>query len=123
MRKLLHAAGLRYRVDSPPLRTMRRRADLVFGPARVAVFIDGCFWHNCPLHGNMPRANTDYWMPKLKRNRERDADTDRQLRAAGWLVIRAWEHEDPTEVAARVIEAVHERRVAVRGKRHGSLPV
>lgn len=110
VRRLLHAAGLRYRVDRAPLAGLRRRADLVFGPAKVAVFIDGCFWHSCPEHGTSPRTNDSYWQPKLQRNRERDADTDRWLAAAGWLVLRAWAHEDPAAVAARVAFAVHERR-------------
>ena len=85
LRRLLHAAGLRYRVDRPPLPGLRRRADLVFGPARVAVYVDGCFWHGCPQHGTRPKANTDWWDAKLAGNRARDADTDRRLTDAGWF--------------------------------------
>lgn len=106
VRRLLHAQGLRYRVDRAPLPSLRRRADIVFGPARVAVYIDGCFWHGCPVHGNQPRANSAYWAPKLAGNRQRDTNTDRHLADAGWTVIRAWEHEDPQLVAARVQRAV-----------------
>lgn len=106
VRRLLHAAGLRFRVDRAPLPNLRRRADIVFGPSRVAVFIDGCFWHGCPEHGRRPVANSTYWSEKLSRNQARDADTDLQLAVAGWRVVRAWEHEPPAEVAARVAETV-----------------
>lgn len=108
VRRLLHRAGLRYRVDRPPLRGLRRRADIVFGPARVAVYIDGCFWHSCPQHGNQPRANSRYWDAKLTGNRQRDTDTDRRLADAGWQVVRAWEHEPPHAVARRVQKVVAE---------------
>ncbi|WP_448640743.1 very short patch repair endonuclease [Geodermatophilus sp. URMC 63] len=114
VRRLLHAAGLRYRVDRAPLPGLRRRADLVFGPARVAVYVDGCFWHGCPEHGNTPRSNRDYWGPKLTANRARDRDTDARLAAAGWAVVRAWEHEDPGMVAARVQATVAARQQARR---------
>jgi DNA mismatch endonuclease (patch repair protein) len=111
VRRALHAAGLRYRVDTAPLRSLRRRADIVFGPAQVAVFIDGCFWHGCPEHGSrVTHANPDYWSAKVERNRARDRDTDERLRDAGWLVIRAWEHEDPADVVSRVVAAVAGRR-------------
>lgn len=106
VRRLLHAAGLRYRVDRAPLPGLRRRADVVHGPTRTAVFIDGCFWHGCPEHGNLPRANAVFWQTKLQRNRERDVETDGRLRAAGWTVLRAWEHEDPVDVARGVLSAV-----------------
>ncbi|MFC4827599.1 very short patch repair endonuclease [Agromyces aurantiacus] len=105
VRKRLFAAGLRYRVDYAPLGG-RRRADIVFTRRRVAVFIDGCFWHGCPVHATIPKRNTDYWAPKLLRNIERDRETDRALHSAGWTVLRYWEHEDVDAVAASVIEAV-----------------
>lgn len=114
LRRLVHAAGLRYRVDAAPLKGLRRRADLVFRPARVAVFVDGCFWHSCPDHGQSPRANATWWREKLDRNRTRDADTDARLREAGWESIRVWEHEDPTQAAARVIAVVRSRRPGFR---------
>lgn len=107
VRRLLHARGLRYRVDRAPIPELRRRADIVFVRARVAVYIDGCFWHGCPEHGR-PRttANPAYWSEKLQRNRARDADTDARLVAVGWTVIRAWEHEDPGTVADAITESV-----------------
>jgi len=89
---------------------LRARADIVFGPTMVAVFIDGCFWHCCPDHFRMPRTNTDYWAPKFARNRERDADSSEALSAAGWLVLRFWEHEAAADVAAAVSAAVSARR-------------
>ena len=93
IRSLVHGFGLRFRVDTRPLPHLRRTADLVFRPARVAVFIDGCFWHGCPLHGRVPKHNTGYWGPKLARTKERDQKDDEALHADGWAVIRLWEHE------------------------------
>lgn len=112
VRRLVHAAGLRYRVDRAPLPGLRRRADMVFGPARLAVFIDGCFWHGCPEHGNRPRTNQQWWAAKLDRNRQRDRDTDERLQAAGWQVLRVWEHEDPRRAAALIHDAVRRCRSA-----------
>lgn len=114
VRRLLHAAGLRYRVDVAPLASdRRRRADIVFTRRRIAVFIDGCFWHGCPKHFSPPKANADYWKPKIGRNRERDLETKTRLEAAGWLVLRFWEHQPATEVAAAIMRAV-----AATGSRH-----
>ena len=112
IRRLLHAMGLRYRVATRPLAGVRRTADIVFGPAHVAVFVDGCFWHGCPEHSSVPKTNTDYWQPKLQRNAERDRETDRLLTASGWLAIRVWEHEDPGKAARRIARAVARRRPA-----------
>lgn len=112
LRRALHAAGLHYRVERPVLPGMRRRADVVFGPAKVAVFVDGCFWHMCPQHASFPRANADWWREKLERNRERDRDTDRLLLDQGWLPVRVWEHEDMTQAALAVAEAVRRRQPA-----------
>ncbi len=109
IRQRLHARGLRYRVDARPLEGLRRRADVVFRLAMVAVFVDGCFWHCCPSHGTIPATNADYWIPKLARNVERDRDTDRILRAAGWTVVRVWEHQDPDASARRIERAVRSR--------------
>lgn len=89
---------------------MRRRADIVFGPSKVAVFVDGCFWHSCPDHSTIPKNNRAWWVDKLDANVRRDRDTDRQLEEAGWLVIRVWEHEDIGEAAERVSTAVGARR-------------
>ena len=77
------------------------------------LFVDGCFWHLCPQHGTRPTANAAYWGPKLDRNLARDRDTDAQLAALGWLVVRAWEHEDPNEIADRVDAAVTARLAAL----------
>lgn len=112
LRRLLHASGLRYRVDRAPLPGLRRRADVVFGPAKVAVFVDGCFWHGCPEHGTRPRSNEQWWRDKLERNRRRDLDTDDRLLDAGWQVLRVWEHENPAAAAQRVQAAVRARRSA-----------
>lgn len=110
VRSALHALGLRFRKDHPirlPDRTVR--PDIVFTRQRLAVFIDGCFWHRCPIHGNVPRANNDYWAPKLDRNVARDRAVDRALGDAGWQVLRAWEHEEPAAVARtakRILQGV-----------------
>jgi DNA mismatch endonuclease (patch repair protein) len=110
LRRELHRSGLRYRVHQRPVRAVRREADVVFGPAKVAVFVDGCFWHGCPEHGTWPKRNGEFWRAKIEGNRARDADTDRVLDEAGWLAVRVWEHEDPVVAASRVREAVLERR-------------
>ena len=106
VRRALHARGLRYRVDYAPLPGLRSRADIVFTRVRVVIYLDGCFWHGCPQHGTTPVANADYWVPKLQRNRERDAATTQTLVDNGWTVLRFWEHEDPgavvEQIAARV---------------------
>lgn len=102
VRQRLHARGWRYRVDfrlAPPLRV---RADVVFTRALIAVFIDGCFWHSCPVHRTEPKTNAEYWGPKLARNVERDRETDRALAELGWRVLRFWEHEDADAVVVRI---------------------
>ena len=109
IRRLLHARGMRYRVDAV-LPGMRRRADLLFTSARVAVFIDGCFWHGCPEHGTTPKNNAAWWSAKIVANAERDRDTDRRLTAAGWAVLRIWEHETPEAAADRIANAVANKR-------------
>jgi DNA mismatch endonuclease (patch repair protein) len=103
LRGELHRRGLRFRVDLP-IRLPGRlvRPDIVFTRVRVAVFMDGCFWHCCPEHGNIPRANSVYWHPKLERNVARDRAVDEALLSNGWQVVRAWEHEPSTAVADRV---------------------
>lgn len=114
VRRILHSMGLRYRVERAPLAGLRRRADIVFASARVAVFIDGCFWHGCPEHSSgKTKANPEYWSGKIAKNRERDADTDARLAESGWTVIRVWEHQSAEEVA--VIVAAAARRPRVRG--------
>ncbi|MGH3828735.1 MAG: very short patch repair endonuclease [Pseudonocardiaceae bacterium] len=110
LRRRLHALGLRYRIDTPVLPGVRRRPDIVFTAAKVAVFIDGCFWHRCPEHAAAPKNNSDWWAEKLERTVDRDRDTDRRLIAAGWLPVRVWEHEPVDEAAERVRGAVLVRR-------------
>jgi len=105
LRRKVHALGLRYRVDVAPLPGVRRRADLVFSRARIAVFVDGCFWHSCPVHATSPKSNAQWWRYKLERTVERDRETDMALTAAGWLVVRVWEHEDPKHAAQRVLDS------------------
>lgn len=102
LRRLLHAAGLRFRVGLPVPGMPRRSIDIAFPRAKVAVFVDGCFWHSCPEHATKPAANDAWWARKLAGNVERDAATTAHLETAGWTVIRVWEHEAPAEVAARV---------------------
>jgi DNA mismatch endonuclease (patch repair protein) len=103
VRRLVHAEGLRYRVDLAPVPGIRRRADIVFTRAQLAVFLDGCFWHACPIHGTHPKTNAEYWSPKLQGNVVRDRDTDARLRAAGWTVIRFWEHEPSKSIASEIV--------------------
>lgn len=112
-RRVLHQRGLRYRLQRRPIPGVRRTADLVFDRAKVAVYVDGCFWHGCPDHYAQPHANAAYWVPKIEGNRRRDADTDARLESAGWAVFRLWEHEDP-EAAADRLEALLGKRLAVR---------
>lgn len=115
VRSLLHARGLRFRVDHGLVAgDVRVRPDVVFTRARLVLFIDGCFWHACPIHGNQPQRNRGYWAPKLIRNAERDRRVTHALEGDGWLVVRAWEHEDASDVADRVSRAVEQRRAHQR---------
>lgn len=117
VRRLLHAQGMRYRVDIRPEKSLRRKADIVFTAARVAVFVDGCFWHACPLHGSAPKANAAWWQEKLRTNVERDRDTDERLGALGWTVIRVWEHEPPEVAAQHIADVVAQKRDTLRHTR------
>jgi len=110
LRSAVHARGLRYRVSAKPLAGVRRTADLVFPRAKVAVFLDGCFWHGCPEHHTVASANAKFWADKVDGNRRRDRDTDGRLAEAGWVSVRVWEHEDASEAARRVEEIVRARR-------------
>ena len=114
LRRRLHALGLRFRVDLAPLPGVRRRADVVFGPARVAVFVDGCFWHSCPDHATKPKSNAAWWRDKLTSNVRRDRDTDERLADNGWLPFRVWEHDDPERAARRILALVVARRPSRR---------
>lgn len=106
IRKLLHASGLRFRIDYSLQPGIRTKADIVFTRRRVAVYIDGCFWHGCPQHATYPKTNTEHWLPKLARNIERDRKTDAALQACGWTVIRIWEHVLPSDAAVLIARAV-----------------
>ncbi|WP_440103339.1 very short patch repair endonuclease [Streptosporangium sp. H16] len=110
LRRAAHALGLRYRVSYRPLKVVRRTADLVFTRAKVAVFMDGCFWHGCPQHHTVAATNASFWAEKVRRTKERDAETDRLLEEEGWLVIRVWEHQDPVQAAVHVAGVVATRR-------------
>jgi DNA mismatch endonuclease (patch repair protein) len=108
IRRAVHARGLRYRVDAT-LPGTRRRADLLFTRAKVAVFVDGCFWHGCPEHGTQPKRNASWWAEKIATNIRRDRDTDSHLAAAGWEVVRIWSHEPLDQAVERVVETVMTR--------------
>jgi DNA mismatch endonuclease, patch repair protein len=105
----LRALGLRFLTDVQPVRTIRRRGDFVFKKVRLVVFVDGCFWHSCPVHATSPKANADWWSRKLAANVARDRDTDRVLRREGWTVVRVWEHEDMGSRARRIKRMIDRR--------------
>lgn len=110
LRRALHRSGLRYYVHRRPVPTLPRQADIVFPSQRVAVFVDGCFWHGCPEHGRREhRTNGWYWREKIERNRARDRDTDAKLLATGWESLRVWEHEDPQRAVARISQELLRR--------------
>jgi DNA mismatch endonuclease (patch repair protein) len=112
VRRLVHAMGLRYRVNARPIPTLHRTADLVFPRQRIAVFIDGCFWHGCPQHHRQPTAHADYWSTKVARNRQRDVATDAVLAETGWTTLRFWAHENPTAVAQAIRDTVEKARIS-----------
>jgi DNA mismatch endonuclease (patch repair protein) len=112
LRSELHRRGLRFRLGhrigegrSAP------RPDVVFAAERIAVFLDGCYWHGCPEHGTRPRTNTSYWDAKIAANKARDARHNATLEIGGWQVLRVWEHDDPRAAAARIEDAVRARRL------------
>jgi DNA mismatch endonuclease, patch repair protein len=108
LRSLLHRRGLRFRKHAPPLAGLRCKPDVVFTRKRIAVFVDGCFWHRCPLHGSEPKANADWWRTKLDANVARDRRNDAALDAAGWRVLRLWTHDPVEGMVDRVSRAVAE---------------
>jgi DNA mismatch endonuclease (patch repair protein) len=110
VRRALHRRGLRYIVNASLPGMARRRADLLFRGSRVAVFVDGCFWHSCPLHASKPKVNGSWWEEKLSGNVRRDRETDAWMKGQGWLVIRVWEHEDAENVADQVEREVRARQ-------------
>jgi DNA mismatch endonuclease (patch repair protein) len=125
VRRALHAAGFRYRVDVRPSLELRTRADIVFTRQKIAVFIDGCFWHGCPVHATRPKHNSDYWVPKLQRTAERDLETTSRLEALGWTVLRFWEHEEVLPIVDAIANAWRARsaQLAVHEVTRYPLPV
>lgn len=115
LRSALHRSGLRFRKDYPVRAGAGRpiRVDIAFTRARLAIFVDGCFWHGCPLHGTTPKSNRSYWGPKLARNVERDRETDERLRQAGWDVLRLWEHVSVEDARAAVEQGLLRQRTAL----------
>lgn len=105
LRSELHRRGLRFWIQRRLISGSKRTVDIVFPRARLAVFVDGCFWHDCPVHGSRPKSNAEWWRRKIRQNVERDQDTNERLRALGWRVLRIWEHEDPAEAADRIVAA------------------
>lgn len=110
MRRALRILGLGYRVTFQPLEGVRRTADIAFPGVKVAVMIDGCFWHGCPQHYRPSRQRAEFWARKVATNAARDIETNGLFSAGGWLVLRFWEHEDPAEIAVRVMREVQARR-------------
>lgn len=106
LRSELHRRGLRFRVN---VKELPGRPDVAFTKAMLAVFVDGCFWHGCELHGVAPKANSEWWARKLEQNRARDARNDESLRSLGWLVVRVWEHDDPVVAADEISRRWAER--------------
>lgn len=105
LRSLLHRHGLRFRKHVAPVAGLRCRPDIVFPRQRIAVFVDGCFWHRCPVHGSSPKANGEWWKQKLDANVARDRRNDKALEQAGWLVLRLWTHETLDHMTAAVVAA------------------
>jgi DNA mismatch endonuclease (patch repair protein) len=112
LRRELHRRGFRYRVDRAIPGVTRGRPDLVFPTEKVAVFVDGCFWHSCPEHATIPTENRDWWITKLQANVDRDRRHDEELIGSGWLVLRFWEHDDPLASAAQVGASLIRRRAS-----------
>jgi DNA mismatch endonuclease, patch repair protein len=106
LREALDNLNLTYNIDVPPIPGVRCRPDISFPDARVAVFVDGCFWHGCPTHGTSPKSNANWWQAKLEANRIRDVSNSLLLKEAGWLPLRFWEHDDPSEAARIVADQV-----------------
>ncbi len=106
LRRAMHRNGLRYRVDYEVLKKPRRVADIAFPGRRIAIFVDGCFWHGCPEHASWPKRNADFWRQKIEANRRRDIDTNERLKDLGWTVLRFWSHEPPDAAAHVVMQAI-----------------
>lgn len=116
VRRLLYARGARYRVCYRIPGQRRRTIDIAFVGARLAVYIDGCFWHGCPRHLHTPKSNSSWWIEKLAMNRARDAATTTQLLGLGWTVLRFWEHEQPEDVVTTILHHLHGTRFESGGR-------
>ncbi|MDH3010067.1 very short patch repair endonuclease [Gordonia alkanivorans] len=103
VRRRLHSMGLRYRVDFRPEPSLRCRGDIVFTRSKIVIFIDGCFWHGCPVHATNPKSNSAWWREKLTQNAARDQRNTAALRDMGWCVLRFWEHEDPEDISTHIV--------------------
>lgn len=114
LRRELYRNGLRYRVNFAVLKKPRRVADVAFPSLKIAVFVDGCFWHGCPQHATWPKHNAEFWRQKIEANRQRDADTNARLRDGGWMVLRIWEHESPIKASKPVLHLVTDARSRLR---------
>jgi DNA mismatch endonuclease (patch repair protein) len=106
LRREMYRIGLRYRIDYEVLKKPRRIADIAFPGRKIAIFVDGCFWHGCPDHATWPKRNADFWRQKIEANRQRDADTNARLQAKGWIALRFWSHESPVETAKTVVHMI-----------------
>lgn len=106
VRRLLFANGLRYRVQYPVQGAPRRSIDIAFPGKKIAIFIDGCFWHGCSEHRNIPAHNRDWWQKKIEENRVRDKDTDEKLLVAGWVVCRFWEHDAAEMIVDKMLKVI-----------------
>lgn len=104
LRKEMYRIGLRYRVDYEVLQHPRRVADVAFPGRKIAIFVDGCFWHGCPVHATWPKRNAEFWRQKIEANRRRDEDTNARLLEIGWKVLRFWSHESPISAAMTVMQ-------------------
>lgn len=109
LRAELFRRGMRFRVN---FKGVPGKPDIAFTKAKIAVFVDGCFWHGCPIHGSLPKNNREWWRAKLEGNRERDERKDRELRQEEWLSLHYWEHDDIEEIADEIEELWNERRAA-----------
>ncbi|MEX3644005.1 very short patch repair endonuclease [Mycolicibacterium porcinum] len=110
LRRALHAAGMRYRVNARPIAGSRMTVDIVFPRAKVAVELLGCFWHGCPEHHRPAMRNAEFWREKVARNTERDTRKRALLEADGWTLVTVWEHEDSNVAAVAIEGLVRERR-------------
>lgn len=111
LRKELFRLGLRFRIDRVVLNKPRRVADIVFPKQKIAIFVDGCFWHGCPTHATWPKNNAEFWRKKIESNVARDIDTNARLEGLGWSVFRIWAHESATEAAQRIQQIINQKHI------------